>query len=67
MTQTTLNIPSTEEVCCKNLYWAFKVEEMPKECVYFLGGQIMGDYKQLNKVRLKNYWLVVIQFPSLCS
>lgn len=38
--------------------------KMPKECVYFLGGQVTGGYRELNKSRL---WLVEIKIPSFCS
>lgn len=56
-----LDETSMQEKCCKNLYWALKMQVL-KECVYFLGGQIMEGYKQLNKIRLKSQWLVEIQF-----
>lgn len=40
------------------------MEKMPKECVYFLGDQVMGGYRELNKTRL---WLVEIKILSFCS
>lgn len=40
----TLDMPSMEETC-ENLYWAVKVEKVPKEYVYFLRGEIMGGYR----------------------
>lgn len=40
----TLDMPSMGETC-KNLYWALKMEKVPREYVYFLRSELMRGYR----------------------